>query len=288
MPASRPPVRAAQTSYQSIANIDPKSSEAQLAYTRVYNVDPAPPPPPTRKRRAPNAFIVFRSFLIANRFIPPDITHQKDVSCYVAEKWRGMSASRRSEFFKLAEIERQRLETEPPSELAREGTARRRRSSMQQGVDVQSSSTGIPASSLYVFPSEVYAEGIPSADFDSPTPGIPSSNAGQLVSGSPAAPQPVLAIPPNLLQWDHEQSSDPSGSNALTAHEFGSSPAYTLWPSVHGHDFGCSGVGSDVVQPDLAFTYGTDASWQAHLALDGPLPFPYDCFFDPNSFEFYA
>ncbi|OCB84790.1 hypothetical protein A7U60_g8315 [Sanghuangporus baumii] len=286
MPASRPPVRAAQTSYQSIANIDPKSSEAQLAYTRVYNVDPAPPPPPTRKRRAPNAFIVFRSFLIANRFIPPDITHQKDVSCYVAEKWRGMSASRRSEFFKLAEIERQRLETEPPSELAREGTARRRRSSVQQGVDAQSSSTGIPASSLYTFPSEVCAEGIQATDFGSPTLGIPSSIVGY--SRSPAAPQPVRAIPPNLLQWDHEQSSDSSAPNTSTAHEVGSSPAYTLWPSVHGYDAEYSGVGNGIVQPDLAFTYGTDASWQTHLTLDDPLSFPYDCFFDPGFFEFYA
>ncbi|KAL5503996.1 hypothetical protein ACEPAH_8069 [Sanghuangporus vaninii] len=289
MPANRPPVRATQTSYQTMANIIPKSSEAQLACTRASsNVDPAPPPPLTRKRRAPNAFIVFRSFLIANRFIPPDITHQKDVSCYVAEKWRKMSASDRSEFFKRAETERQRLEAEPPSESPREGAARRRGSSMQQGVDVQSPSTGTPASSLYVFPPEVYTEGIPSADFDSPTLGIPSSIAGYSVSGSPAAPQPVLAIPPSLLQWDHEQSSAPSEPNTSTAHEFGSFPAYAFWPSVHEHDFGCPGVGNDVVQPDLAFTYDTDASWQTHLAFDDPLSFPYDYFFDPNSFEFYA
>ncbi|KAL5504007.1 hypothetical protein ACEPAH_8080 [Sanghuangporus vaninii] len=289
MPASRPPVRTAQTSYQTMANINPKSSEAQLAYTRAsFNVDPAPPPPPTRKRRAPNAFIVFRSFLIANRFIPPDITHQKDVSCYVAEKWRKMSASDRSEFFRRAETERQRLEAEPPSESPREGAARRRRSSMQQGVDVQSSSTTIPAPSLYVFPSEVYAEGIQPTDFASPTLGIPSPIASYSVSGSPAAPQPVLAIPPSLLQWDHEQSSAPSGPNTSTAYEFGSSPAYAFWPSVHGYDAEYPGVGNDIVQPDLAFTYGTDASWQAHLALGDPLSFPYDCFFDPGFFEFYA
>ncbi|KAL5485882.1 hypothetical protein ACEPAI_6925 [Sanghuangporus weigelae] len=286
MPASRPPARAAQTSYQSMANINPKSSEAQLAYTRASsNVGPAPPPPLTKKRRAPNAFIVFRSFLIANRFIPPDITHQNDVSCYVAEKWREMSASDRSEFFKLAEMEKRRIEAEPPSESAGEGTARRRKSSMQQGVDVQSSSTRIPASSLYVFPSEVYAEGIQPTDFYSPPLVTPSPIAGY--SGSPAAPQPVRAIPPSLLQWDHEQSSDLSEPNTSTAHEVGPSAAYTLWPSVHGYDAEYSGNGNDIVQPDLTFTYGMDASW-LDLALDDPLSFPYDCFFDPGSFEFYA
>ncbi|KAL5508787.1 hypothetical protein ACEPAG_4719 [Sanghuangporus baumii] len=286
MPASRPPARAAQTSYQSMVNISPKSSEAQHVYTRASsNVDPAPPQRLTRKRRAPNAFIIFRSFLIANRFIPPDITHQNDVSCYVADKWKKMSASDRSEFFKLAEIEKLRFETEPPVESAREGTARQRKSAMQQGVDVRSSSTRIPASSLYVFPSEVYTEDIQPTNFDTPPLGGPSPIAGY--SGSPAAPQPVRAIPPSLLQWDHEQSSEPSEPNTSTVHEVGSSAAYTLWPSVHGYDAEYSGVGNDIVQPDFAFTYGMDASWP-DLAWDDPLTFPYDCFFDPGSFEFRA
>ena len=84
---------------------------------------PVQSPPSTKKRRAPNAFILFRSIMIAKRLVPPELTHQNDVSCYVAEKWRSMSASERRHFFRMADERKKRLEAEAAPER-KEKTAR--------------------------------------------------------------------------------------------------------------------------------------------------------------------
>ena len=69
---------------------------------------------PTKKRRAPNAFILYRSFIIAQKLYPPELTHQNEVSRYVAEKWRAAPADERARFFKMAKEEKERLEAELP------------------------------------------------------------------------------------------------------------------------------------------------------------------------------
>ena len=73
--------------------------------------------------------------MIAKRLIPPELTHQNDVSCYVAEKWRCMSASERGHFFKMAEEHKKRLEAEPAIERKQKMDGRRQ-PSMPQGANV--------------------------------------------------------------------------------------------------------------------------------------------------------
>ena len=252
-------------------NISPKNSVAQSERVRPSsNRDPGPVPstPSTKKRRAPNAFILFRSTMIAKRLIPPELTHQNDVSCYVAEKWRSMSASERGHFFKMADEHRKRLESEPAPERKERMAGRH-----QTGANAQ------PASS-YTFPSDAYAR--PAPGFPTPTVSTKHEQHGIALlmlpqstglSGEPAAPQAVRAIPPELLHWDHDDSSDP-GFPYISGDCADIQPP-TFWPSEYDLEHYLSAFANEGALPNSSSTSSVDTDWQQYLGLDNFSSFPY-------------
>ena len=71
-------------------------------------------PGPAKRRRSPNAFILYRSHIIANKLYPATLTDQKDISRHVADKWRDAPPAERFRFFEMAMVEKQRLEANMP------------------------------------------------------------------------------------------------------------------------------------------------------------------------------
>ncbi|KAL5508786.1 hypothetical protein ACEPAG_7241 [Sanghuangporus baumii] len=147
MPATRSPARSAVTPYhhQSTGKVSPKNSAAQsssLSTSRVIkdNISAFASPESSlnttlssKKRRSPNAFILYRSYIIAEKLYPPWMTHQNDVSRYVAERWKAASVSERNKFFRMAEDEKRRLQDETcsiePSKRKRSRSSKKSRTS---------------------------------------------------------------------------------------------------------------------------------------------------------------
>lgn len=116
-----------------LGELSPQSYEAHpykgtpsKAPTRDAPVQPTKTPT-IRRRRSPNAFILFRSFIIANKLFPPELTHQNDVSRYIAELWRSGSPTLRSLFFEKADAEKLRVEIEGHPEPYRTRRVRTRK-----------------------------------------------------------------------------------------------------------------------------------------------------------------
>ena len=91
----------------------------------------------SRRPRSPNAFILYRSHIIANKLYPSEITHQNDISRFVSQKWKNASTSERAEFFQKAEEEKRRMEIEGPREAYWKRRVRSRRANVKadEGLD---------------------------------------------------------------------------------------------------------------------------------------------------------
>lgn len=63
------------------------------------------------RKKPPNAFFLFRSYIIAKNFIPRG-NHQNAVSIEVARLWRESSEETRRYFFRKAELEKERYDAE--------------------------------------------------------------------------------------------------------------------------------------------------------------------------------
>lgn len=66
---------------------------------------------PRKQPKSPNAFLLFRSYFISHPdLLPPDLTHQKDVSRYVAWVWNELPDHKRAEWYQKAREEKERRE----------------------------------------------------------------------------------------------------------------------------------------------------------------------------------
>ncbi|THH03741.1 hypothetical protein EW145_g6040 [Phellinidium pouzarii] len=61
-----------------------------------------------KKKKPSNAFMLFRSHMIANGMLPKEITHQNDVSRWAGSVWHKQDDETRRRFFRLAEEEKAR------------------------------------------------------------------------------------------------------------------------------------------------------------------------------------
>ncbi|EJD07311.1 uncharacterized protein FOMMEDRAFT_24719 [Fomitiporia mediterranea MF3/22] len=206
--------------------MNPRTSAVQLGSSSSINPvntrasERLHAPPVSRKRRSPNAFILFRSYYIANKRVPPEIVHQNDVSRYVAEVWKTkLTPSDRAVFFKMAEEEKIRFEIEGPRE-----PVKKRRSRSKKACQT---STLKSTTDSYLPPSHT------SPDYKG--------------SVSLSAPQPTHAIPPSLLNW-----GSPAEHYALIPEEQAYASSQYLVPST---DFSAAGVGLESHAPlmDLGF-----------------------------------
>ncbi|EJD07324.1 uncharacterized protein FOMMEDRAFT_130541 [Fomitiporia mediterranea MF3/22] len=243
-----------------MSTMNPCTSAVQLESSSAFNPVTSTPrasrrlhsTPVSRKRRSPNAFILFRSYYIANKRVPPEIVHQNDVSRYVAEVWKTkLTPSDRAVFFKMAEEEKIRFEIEGPREPTKKRRSRSKKTrqssspkstidaclplSPTSASDISFPVTGTSSSSLVTSP-QIYS---------SPEiyPTTPDSNG----SVSLSAPQPKHAIPPSLLNWGS------SSENHFLNHEGQTSGSFQYLTQTTAFPAADDGVESYVPLMDLDF-----------------------------------
>lgn len=80
-----------------------------ILYLYLYLGSPCSP---RAQPKSPNAFLLFRSYFISHPYLlPPDLTHQKDVSRYVAWVWNELPDHKRAEWYQKAREEKERRES---------------------------------------------------------------------------------------------------------------------------------------------------------------------------------
>lgn len=115
--------------YESVMKQELPLSSDNVAPTSTVTVN--------KKRRAPNAFFLFRSFLIANKLYPAEITHQSEVSRYVSIVWKSLTPVERHVFFKMADEEKLRFDTQGPREVKKIVKSKKARSSKKSTSPTQ-------------------------------------------------------------------------------------------------------------------------------------------------------
>ncbi|KAL5504009.1 hypothetical protein ACEPAH_8082 [Sanghuangporus vaninii] len=258
MPATRSPARSVVTPYhcQSMAKMSLKNSEAQsssLSTSRAIKNDISVSVSPesslntevsSKKRRSPNAFILYRSHIIAEKLYPPELTHQNDVSCFVARRWKTAPVSERNRFFRMADDEKRRLKDEAPSvepSKTKSWNPRRPVLLMQSSLRWHFRSTS-PQYLPRLRPSQPLALMLSlwlAADY---------------VLDFPEASQPPYATSYNLPEWNQE----------LDGHEHDTlQPGHALshWPSSSSYPSSCSAP----YQVDNSYFGALDAAMQAEM-----------------------
>ncbi|EJD06805.1 uncharacterized protein FOMMEDRAFT_144696 [Fomitiporia mediterranea MF3/22] len=167
-------------------------------------------PPTSKRRRSPNAFILFRSHLIATGKVPPDIVHQNDVSRYAAEVWKlKLTPSERAVFFKKAQEEKVRFDIEGPKTPAKKRRSRAKKT-CQPSPSMSTAHPRRPPS-----PTSPLDTPFDSTDTFSSPSNIshlsPQSCSSLIIYPIPpvgdaslpfSAPQATHTIPPSLFNWD--------------------------------------------------------------------------------------
>ena len=93
------------------ATPSPPPSPPTSPVSRVSTRSKSTPSSP-RKKKAPNAFILYRSHVLANNLLPGNITHQNDVSVRVGELWHSETDEVKRRFYKKAIEEKERMEAQ--------------------------------------------------------------------------------------------------------------------------------------------------------------------------------
>ncbi|EJD06822.1 uncharacterized protein FOMMEDRAFT_152137 [Fomitiporia mediterranea MF3/22] len=255
---------------------------------RPMTIAPKPStiPPISKKRRAPNAFILFRSHFIATGQVPSGMVHQNDVSRYVAEVWKSkLTPSDRAIFFKKAQEEKARFDIEGPRE-----PAKKRRRSKKAHHSSSPNSTAHPdllpsptSSSDDTFEAPSTSSSIPSAMQLSPQNySSPNVHPSPTVGDAPlafSAPQPMHTIPPILFDWyslvdNHtpsmENQDSPTNSNMMPLPE-SSASSYIIDCSMPLMD-----PGFNALQLDFNFQPADlDMSFFEPVAPEFLLPLPF-------------
>ncbi|OCB84789.1 hypothetical protein A7U60_g8314 [Sanghuangporus baumii] len=285
MPTTRSPARSAVTPYhcQSTAEVSPKNSEAQsssLSTSRATKDDISASVSPesslnttvsSRKRRSPNAFILYRPYIIAEKLYPPELTHQNEVSCFVARRWKAAPVSERNRFFRMADDEKRRLKDESPrvepSKRKRSRSSKKSRTSRIDGPrDQMESSETCTADAK--FPMLSLPFDFPTISSSSQTISAPSFDAFPLASLHISHPPPY-ATSYNLPEWNQE----------LDKHEHDTlQPGHALshWPSSSSYP----SSSSTPYQVDNSYFGALDAAMQVEmdfqLSVEGNTSFAED------------
>ncbi|EJD06817.1 uncharacterized protein FOMMEDRAFT_165509 [Fomitiporia mediterranea MF3/22] len=176
--------------------------------------------PTSRKRRSPNAFILFRSHFIATGQVPPGMVHQNDVSRHVAEVWKSqLTPSDRAVFFKKAQDEKVRFDVEGPKVPVKKRKSRAKKT-CQSSPPISTALPYLPRSptsavdavsdATDMSPSTSSAMHLSPQSCSSPiiyTPVTPSDASVPF-----PAPQAMHAIPPDLFNWDFPVDNNTMGT----------------------------------------------------------------------------
>ncbi|KAL5485884.1 hypothetical protein ACEPAI_6927 [Sanghuangporus weigelae] len=302
MPATRSPARSAVTPYhrQSTGEVSPKNSEAQpssLSISHAIKNDISAFASPesslnttvsSKKRRSPNAFILYRSYIIAEKLYPPWMTHQNDVSCYVAGRWKAAPVSERNKFFRMADDEKRRFQDESPyvepSKRKRSRSSKKSRTSRMNSPRDQLESSETCAADAN-FPTLTLPFDLPTMSSLSQTISAPNFDAFPLtadyVLDFPQASQPPYPISYSLPERNQE----------LDRHEYDTlQPSHALshWPSSSSYPSSSSAP----YQVDTSYFGALDAAMQVEmdfqLSVEGNTSVPVLDDFSPELTSYWA
>ncbi|KAH8118162.1 hypothetical protein DFH11DRAFT_882299 [Phellopilus nigrolimitatus] len=199
---------------------------------------------PKKKKKPANAFILYRSHVIAHQLLPAGL-HQNDVSCIIGKMWHAEAAPVRARFYRMADEEKLRCETEAALGIEREVAVKKRvRAPRSRKPKVTETKTTI-----------------------SPCPLPPSSP--DVVS--PVSPTLTYASPPPSSKDSASPTLTPSSdmSILLKNDEAPIAPQYTFTHLPEGSDFLNSFGPSSELSPSLFFsapdptTFPLDWEWSA-------------------------
>ncbi|EJD06802.1 aldolase [Fomitiporia mediterranea MF3/22] len=220
--------------------------------------------PTSKKRRSPNAFILFRSHFIATGQVPPGMVHQNDVSRHVAEVWKSqLTPSDRAVFFKKAQEEKVRFDVEGPKVPAKKRRSRAKKT-CQSSLPKSTALPYLPRSltspvdtvfdATDMSPSTSSAMHLSPQSCSSPTIYTPVTPSDASVPFP--APQSMYAIPPDLFNWDFPVDNNTMSTDKLGLPMFFNAEPATACPAT-GYYFDDSvpltGLDFNALQLDFTF-----------------------------------